>query len=87
MINIFITGGTAPNFIKMDIEGGEREAILGARATIKKYKPGLAVSAYHLPTDLWGLGLLIAEIDSNYQFFVRSHAYSSFETVLYAVPK
>ncbi len=76
-----------PNLIKMDIEGGEREAILGAKATIKKFRPGLAVSAYHLPSDLWQLGLLISEIDSNYQFYLRSHAYSSFDTVLYAVPK
>jgi FkbM family methyltransferase len=79
--------GLAPNLIKMDIEGGEREAILGAQATIKKYRPGLAVSAYHLPADLWQLGLLICEIDANYHFYMRSHAYSSFDTVLYAVPK
>jgi len=77
----------APNLIKMDIEGGEREAILGAKATIIKHRPGLAVSAYHLPNDLWQLGLLIYEIEPNYQFYMRSHAYSSFETVLYAVPK
>jgi FkbM family methyltransferase len=79
--------GIAPNLIKMDIEGGEREAILGASATIKKFKPGLAVSAYHLPADLWQLGLLISDIQPDYHFFMRSHGYSSFETVLYAVPK
>jgi FkbM family methyltransferase len=75
----------APNLIKMDIEGGERDAILGAQETIKKYKPGLAVSAYHLPADLWELGLLISEIEPSYQYYMRSHAYSSFDTVLYAV--
>lgn len=77
----------APNLIKMDIEGGEREAILGAQETIKKYKPGLAISAYHLPADLWQLGLLISEIEPEYHFYLRSHAYSSFDTVLYAVPR
>jgi FkbM family methyltransferase len=77
----------APNLIKMDIEGGERDAILGAQQTIKKYKPGLAISAYHLPADLWQLGLLISEIDSSYRFHMRSHGYSSFDTVLYAVSK
>jgi FkbM family methyltransferase len=79
--------GTAPTLIKMDIEGGERDAILGARETIKKYKPGLAISAYHLPSDIWQLGLLISEIDSGYRYYMRTHAYSSFETVLYAIPK
>lgn len=77
----------APNLIKMDIEGGEHNAILGAQETIKKYKPGLAVSAYHLPVDLWGLGLLISEIEPSYRFYMRSHAYSSFDTVLYAIAK
>jgi len=78
---------TEPNLIKMDIEGGEREAILGAKETIRKYRPGLAVSAYHLPTDLWQLGLLISDIEPTYHFYLRSHAYSSFDTVLYAIPK
>lgn len=75
------------NLIKMDIEGGEGDAILGAKKCIQKYRPGLALSAYHLPTDLWRLGLLIDEIDSGYNFYMRSHAYSSFDTVLYATPK
>lgn len=77
----------APNLIKMDIEGGEREAILGAQETIKKFKPGMAISAYHLPADLWRLGLLISEIEPEYDFYLRPHAYSSFDTVLYAVPR
>lgn len=76
----------APNLIKMDIEGGEYEAIKGASNTIKKYTPGLAISAYHLPEDLWRLGLFIHSINHNYQFYLRSHAYSSFDTVLYAIP-
>jgi FkbM family methyltransferase len=77
----------APNLIKMDIEGGERDAILGAKETSRKYRPGMAISAYHLPSDLWRVGLLISEIDADYNFYMRSHAYSSFETVLYAIPK
>ncbi len=75
-----------PNLIKMDIEGGEFEAIHGASNTIKKHAPCLAISAYHLPEDLWRLGLLIHNINPNYHFYLRSHAYSSFETVLYALP-
>jgi FkbM family methyltransferase len=76
-----------PNLIKMDIEGGEREALLGAKDTIKKSQPGIALSAYHLPFDLWGLGLLIYEIYPSYRFYIRTHGFSSFETVLYAVPR
>lgn len=77
----------APNLIKMDIEGGEFEALLGAKRTITRFRPGLAISAYHTPKDLWRLGLLLNSFNLDYQFFIRSHAYSSFDTVLYAVPR
>lgn len=46
----------------MDIEGAEYEALLGARDIIFKYRPGLAISLYHRPADLWRIPLLINEI-------------------------
>ena len=52
----------APTLIKMDIEGAEYEALLGARNIIFKYRPGLAISLYHRPADLWQIPLLINEI-------------------------
>ena len=39
------------NFIKMDIEGVEIDAFLGAEQTIKKFTPKLAICTYHRPTD------------------------------------
>lgn len=39
------------NFIKMDIEGSEIEAIKGAKDVIKKFKPRMAICAYHHPED------------------------------------
>ena len=35
------------NFIKMDIEGAELQAIVGASATIKSFSPSFAVASYH----------------------------------------
>jgi len=52
----------APTLIKMDIEGAEYEALLGARDIIFKYRPGLAISLYHRPADLWQIPILINEI-------------------------
>jgi FkbM family methyltransferase len=39
------------DFIKMDIEGAEQSAIAGARNTLAKFRPRLALTAYHLSED------------------------------------
>ncbi|MBS1875053.1 MAG: FkbM family methyltransferase [Acidobacteria bacterium] len=37
------------DYIKMDIEGAEPNALRGARAVIAKFKPRISISAYHKP--------------------------------------
>jgi FkbM family methyltransferase len=39
------------DFIKMDIEGSEQRALMGAQKTIAKYRPRMALAVYHLPDD------------------------------------
>jgi FkbM family methyltransferase len=39
------------DFIKMDIEGSERNALKGARVVLERWKPRLAISSYHLQGD------------------------------------
>jgi len=39
------------DYIKMDIEGAETRALHGAAETLKRWRPRLAISAYHLPGD------------------------------------
>lgn len=79
--------GFAPNFIKMDIEGAEAQALDGARRTIARHRPRLAISAYHRPGDLWRLLQQIRGWDLRYRFYLRSHSFNGFDTVLYALPE
>ncbi|MGB8212227.1 MAG: FkbM family methyltransferase [Anaerolineales bacterium] len=80
----------APTLIKMDIEGSEMDALLGARNLIATYQPGLAISVYHTSAHLWEIPLWVARFASengiNYTYHLRSHAYNCFDTVFYAIP-
>ena len=76
-----------PNYIKMDVEGAEKEALLGAQNIIKEFTPNLAISLYHKAEDLWELPLLVNELNPNYDFYIRTHAHLGVETVLYCVRK
>ena len=76
--------GFRPTLIKMDIEGAEYDALLGARETIHRYRPGLAVCVYHQPQHLWQIPLLIQSWSLGYRFWLRPHAHNGFDLVLYA---
>jgi len=55
------------DFIKMDIEGSERRALLGARQTIQRYHPRMAICVYHLPDDPVVIPLLIESFGQAYR--------------------
>jgi FkbM family methyltransferase len=74
-----------PTFIKMDIEGAEREALLGGAETIARAKPKLAICAYHKPEDLYALPQTIMRIRGDYRFALRQHEPELHEIILYAV--
>lgn len=72
-------------FIKMDIEGAEYQALLGAKNMIAQHKPKLAISVYHKPDDLWELPYLIYTLNPTYTFYLRHYSLDSNEIVLYAI--
>lgn len=55
------------DYIKMDIEGAEPNAITGARQTITKHHPRLALSAYHAPDHPQTLPRMVKEIWAGYR--------------------
>lgn len=59
-------GLTSVDFIKADIEGAERELLLGAQQLMKRDAPQLAICAYHLPDDVSVLSKLIRQGNPNY---------------------
>ena len=75
-------------YIKMDVEGAERETLLGCRRLIERNRPYLAVSAYHKAGDIFTLPLLIAEMNRDYAVYLRHHKYvPAWETNIYCAPK
>jgi len=82
-----ILNGDEATFIKMDIEGTELKALMGAEKTIKKYKPKLAISIYHKPSDIVEIPLYINSLVPNYKFYIRHYSMYIYETVLYAIPE
>lgn len=73
-------------FIKLDIEGAEYDAILGAERLIKNKSP-FAICVYHKPCDIWEIPQLVQKISNNgYKLYLRHYTNNILETVLYGVP-
>ncbi|HEV2678195.1 MAG TPA: FkbM family methyltransferase [Aliidongia sp.] len=71
--------------IKLDIEGAEVPALNGARDTIRRCAPKLAVCAYHLADDLLQIPRTILAIRPEYRLFLRHYSPWMTDTVVYAV--
>ena len=75
----------AATLIKMDIEGAELPALKGAKETILRCKPKLAICIYHSDQDMLSIAEYIHSIVPEYKLYVRQHHRDYFmETVLYA---
>ena len=61
------------DFIKLDVEGDEEKALLGATVILEKYAPSLAVSVYHRTDDMWRLPLMIKELyrEKDFSYLLR----------------
>ncbi|MBR1646463.1 MAG: FkbM family methyltransferase [Selenomonadaceae bacterium] len=66
------------DFIKTDIEGAELDLLRGAVTTIARFKPILALSAYHKWDDFWTLMNFVKSIRPDYEFALR-HSYDTFD--------
>lgn len=79
-----IVGDSTVGFIKMDIEGAEFDALHGAKNTIVRDKPLLAISVYHLRGDVFAIMDYLHQLLPEYRFLLRHYGVALFDTVLYA---
>jgi FkbM family methyltransferase len=72
------------DFIKLDIEGAEENALFGAEHTIRTMHPKMAVCLYHSPKDFVRLPRLLDQYCPNYKFYIKHATMHAEETVLFA---
>lgn len=78
--------GDAATYIKIDVEGAEKNALRGAEKTIAEFCPKLNVALYHRNEDMFELPLMISKMNKKYKFYMRHHPYiPDWDTNLYCI--
>ena len=67
------------DYIKMDIEGAEMDALKGAQKTICSYKPQMLISGYHKVSDMWEVPGFILKLNSDYKVFLGHQIFAASE--------
>lgn len=74
------------DFLKLDVEGAEMEALRGAEQTIRRARPKLALSVYHRDEDLARIPAWVQDLGIGYRLFMDHSWPGPAETVLFAQP-
>ena len=83
--SLFSQNDTLPTFLKMDVEGAEKNTIIGCKKIIQSGCK-LAISLYHRNEDIFALPLQIKELNPNFKLYVRKQLYiPAWETNLYCI--
>lgn len=75
------------DFIKLDVENSEIKVIEGAKNTILRDRPQMAISIYHSCEHFLNIPLILDEMLKDYVFRLGHYTRKTCETVLYAIPK
>lgn len=83
-----LIAGRDMDYLKYDVEGAEKAALVGTRKTIASCRPRLRIACYHRSEDLYELPLLLREIAPRYRLYLRRAAgVPAWDIDLLAVPE
>lgn len=71
--------------IKLNVEGSEKNALLGAKRTIRTNNTNLIVCLNHRPSDIVDLIKHVRSLGKKFKYYLRSHDYGITQLVLYAI--
>ena len=81
-----VLDGVAVDYIKYDVEGAEREALIGSQDTILRHHPKLLISLYHRSEDIYALPLQLVQMAPNYRLYLRRYAgFPAWDLNLYGI--
>lgn len=73
-------------YLNVDVEGSEKEMLLGAEKTLSQDKPKICMAVYHRSEDIFALVNKINEINDDYKIYLRHHPHISFwDTNIYCI--
>ncbi len=78
--------GGRVDYIKVDVEGFEPQALAGAQGAIARCRPSLGVSAYHAPQDIFAIPAWVMGRVADYRFHFRAHDHDGIDFIFYAIP-
>ncbi len=80
-----IRGLPRVDFLRLDLDGAERDALAGAEQTLRRDRPRLAISIHHRPEDLGVVPAHVLGLGLGYRVFLGHFTPGAWQTVLYAI--
>jgi len=71
------------DFLKLDVEGAELDALRGGLNSILRFRPKMAISLYHKPNDLFEIIRFVSRAFPFYELYLDHYTIHREETVLY----
>ena len=79
---LFYNKGIEIDFIKMDVEGAEESVLRGAAETIRRYKPKMAIAAYHDTNDWHEMVRFVKDVCPKYNYKIKGIYHINLKPVL-----